>query len=472
MLSTCPDEPVRSSFSIFLGACGASARANGFLDDEGDSGNPSLEEDAPAASLVGIGDARAGGACVGLECNQVDCPAGSETTVTGTVFAPNGTLPLYNAIVYVPNTTPAALKKGVTCDQCGTVASGNPVVATLSQSTGAFALTKVPVGNDVPLVVQIGKWRRQVVIPKVAACQETRLDGALTRLPKSRAEGDLPRIALTSGGCDKLGCMLPKVGIDASEFGVEADGDTKAVHTFLGLGGSGPAGAASASSFWRDVDKLKKYDMVILSCECNESLDNKARAMPAMTEYLKAGGRIFTTDYMYTWYRDTPDAAFKAATTISGGAPLGGNPVALDVSFPKGKALSDWLKAVYPSSLPIAAGNLPFNLVFANLRSVDTTKVQVWGSSGTSSATAPPIVPRIFTVNLPVGVPADQQCGKGVHIDAHVNTSGRDLVDAQFPVSCGSPLNEGEAALAFFFFDLASCIQNEKDPPPVPTVPR
>jgi len=204
------------------------------------------------------------------------------------------------------------------------------------------------------------------------------------------------------------------------------------------------------------------------------SLNNKgAAAMNAMTEYLKAGGRIFTTDFQYTWYRDTPDAAFKSATTITGGAPVGGNPMALDTSFPKGKAFGEWMKVVYPTSAPVGAGNVPFDVVFDNLRSVDGTKGQVWASSGKTSTTAPPVAPRIFTVNLPVGVPADKQCGKGVHIDAHVNQSGTgDQVNASYPTSCTAPLKEGESALAFFFFDLASCIQNEKEPPPVPPVPK
>lgn len=457
--------------SLTVAACGSGDRPNVFSDDN-DSGI-GTGTGGPDGSLFGQGDTSAPPPCVGLECNQVKCSGGGDTTVSGTVFAPNGTLPLYNAIVYVPNSTPKPFDKGVTCDQCGAVASGNPVVTALSQSNGTFTLKNVPVGTNVPLVIQIGKWRRQVVIPEIKACQDTRLDPNLTRLPKNRTEGDLPRIALTTGGCDKLGCMLPKVGIDPSEFGVESDGDAKAIHTFLGGSGQGPTGAGTAQSMWGDIAKLKNYDMVILSCECQENLANKTAAMPAMTEYLKAGGRIFTTDFMYTWYRDTPDTAFKAATSVSGGAPTGGNPMALDTTFPKGKALGEWMKTVYPASAPVGAGNIPFDVVFDNLRSVDGTKGQVWASSGKTSTTSPPVAPRIFTVNLPVGVPTDKQCGKGVHIDAHVNQAGTaDQVNTQYPRSCTAPLKEGESALAFFFFDLASCIQNEKEPPPVPPVPK
>src|SRR4051812_42498226 len=40
--------------------------------------------------------------CMGLQCQQMQCAGGGTTTLTGKVFAPNGTLPLYNAIVYIP----------------------------------------------------------------------------------------------------------------------------------------------------------------------------------------------------------------------------------------------------------------------------------------------------------------------------------------------------------------------------------
>ncbi|MBX3189805.1 MAG: carboxypeptidase regulatory-like domain-containing protein [Labilithrix sp.] len=447
---------------IGLVAIGCGSKETRIFDDPG--GN-----DEGGFGFADGGDAKK--ACVGRQCDQVECGGGVETTLTGKVYAPNGRLPLYNAIVYVPNSQPEELVKGATCDKCGAV-TGDPVVTALTDATGSFELRNVPVGKDVPLVIQIGKWRRQVVIPEIDRCTENKVsDPELTRLPKSQSEGDMPQIALTTGGCDKLGCMLPKVGIDPSEFGVEGDGPSKAVHVYLGSAGfggptAGPPGAALAETLWQDTTKMMNYDMLILSCECTESLQNKGGsvngpAFGAVTDYLKGGGRIFTTDFMYTWYRYSPDADFKSATNLRGGAPGGGSPMTIDTSFPKGQALSDWLA----SAANVVGGRVTPDAMYGNVISIDPAKSQHWASSGTPNAG-----PRVFSVNVPVGVPADQQCGKGVHIDAHVNNDFNDDVNAQYPASCKTPMKPAESLLAFFFFDLASCIQNEGEPPKPPPV--
>lgn len=449
--------------TLAAAGCG-SAKKSGFDDPTGG--------DVDGSGPIFGSDSGEAGPCVGLQCQQKNCGGSIQTTVTGTVFAPNGKLPLYNAIVYVPNAKPEDLVKGATCDKCGAV-TGAPIVTAISGSDGTFTLKNVPSGKDIPLVIQIGKWRRQVTIPSVEECTETKLtDPELTRLPKKQSEGDMPSIALTTGGCDKLGCMLPKIGIDPSEFGVESDGPSKSVHTYVGQGAiggpsAGPTGAPAASTLWNDLTKLMKYDLTILSCECEEHLDGKGNSVngppfAVMTDYMKAGGRIFTTDFMYTWYRYSPDAALKGAVSWRGGAPPAGPTLTFDATFPKGQALVDWLDVVKAST---TKGQITPDIVWGNMISNDKTKTQTWADGNSPNAG-----PRVFTVNVPVGVPADQQCGKGVHIDAHLNQQGPDKVDATYPNGCNTPLKPGENLLAFFFFDLASCIQNEAEPPKPPVV--
>jgi hypothetical protein len=436
-----------TAFACVLGsaaivACGTDIPPGGFSDPNGG--------DQDGGPIFGFGDSASDvKVCNNLECQIASCSGASQdTTITGTVYAPNGTLPLYNAIVYIPNAETKPFTKGVTCDQCGSVASGSPVSITLTDSSGNFKLEKVPVGTNIPLVIQIGKWRRKIVLPEVKKCEENKLtDKDQTRLPKTRAEGDIPQIAITTGTCDQLGCMLPKLGIP-TEIGTEADGDNKAVHVYTNQRG-----------LWDDVNKLKKYDLAVFSCECTEAPGTKnATSFQAVTDYLAAGGRIFTTDYQYTWYKRSPDPALSSVSNITGGAPFAGTQLYLNDTFPKGKALADWLKFNFPMS---QYGVVTTSVAFDNFKNpVDAMKAQIWSTAnpGGTSGNA-----RVFTVNTPAGAAPDKQCGKAVHIDAHVNNSSD-----QFPSSCNSKLSEADAMFAFFFMDLSSCIQKDDKPPVVP----
>ncbi len=423
----------------------------------------------------GPDDTDGAGQCQNLQCRQVACDNGVKTTLKGVVFAPNGTLPLYNVLVYVPNAPLPPVAPGLSCDRCGGIPPGTPVVGALSNERGQFVLEDVPTGDDVPLVIQVGKWRRQIVVPHIDACTEnTILDSNQTRLPRNRSEGDMPRIAVTTGSCDNLICLLPKLGIDQSEWGIS--GEDKMVTFFSGAEEAFDVSAQTrfdehlrqmrpASELWGDSEELKRYDVALLSCECAEHLENKGdAAYRAVTDYLLAGGRVFGTDYQYVWHDRTPNAPLAEVTDIQQGelyAP--GYVVQLDTTFPKGRALADWLLHVQPAS---TYGSVECSLVFNHLLAVQTPAAQIWGSSAGDDAT---VQPRFMTVNAPVGVPLEQQCGKAVHLDAHITAF--DVATFQnYPAGCGTALAPGEQVLAFFFFDLAACIQDETKPPLPPPI--
>ena len=49
-------------------------------------------------------------------------------------------------------------------------------------------------------------------------CTDNAVPAARQPLPRKRSEGDMPQMALLTGGCDDLGCFMKSMGIDASEF--------------------------------------------------------------------------------------------------------------------------------------------------------------------------------------------------------------------------------------------------------------
>jgi len=465
--------------------------------------NNNGSSDANSGNFGG-GDVDGGdsGGCVGLQCNQVaTCDDGGTTSLTGKVYDPSGTVPLYNAMVYVPNAELAPFTDGVTCDRCGTLPSGNPIAVALTDSAGDFTLENVPVGVDIPLVVQIGRWRRKVTIPAVDACTSTPLDAGVTRLPRNKAEGDIPKIAIATGGWDSLECFFRRLGIDDSEFTNPAGNGR--VHLYQGLDSEGhgrdgsyiegiEGGSPPAQTLWDNVENLKKYDMVILSCEGSENLTTKSDiAREYMKEYLDVGGRVFASHYHYVWFKNGADplptvATWKTADPDGDGKELN---VLVDTTVPKGQAFSEWLDNV-EASTQSGSGSVDMLDVKSNVAFVSDESL-LWLYAGKPVSKQDGYSPdnseyfngpKYFSFNTPIGESADNQCGRGVYTDVHVSTvdqdagsplENQDTPGVQFPTGCKTnPMSGKEKALLFLMMDLASCIQDDSQAPKPPSLIR
>jgi len=447
-----PHIPTALAFAV-LACSGAGSDKSGFSGTDGST----LSDVDPGAEFA-IPEDAGGAPCVGLKCQQVTCSGSATTSLSGTIYDPAGRTPLYNVIVYVPNAPLDPIPRPLSCDKCGAIASGSPIVAALTDAKGQFVLKNVPVGKDIPLVMQVGKWRRRVVIPEVKECVDTPItDKELTRLPKSRKEGDIPQFAVTTGNADELECFLREIGIDDSEF--VAGGGKGAVHLFQGWGGSSVAGIPQASVFWSTYENLKYYDIVILSCEGAEHAETKpAAATAAMMEYLDKGGRVFASHYHYYWFKNGPAALQSTAKWTGGGT---ASPYLIDMSFPKGKAFGEWLTNVGASTTP---GEINLSAVMNNVGVVNPATSQRWvyKTSGGESV-------KYMSFATPVGKTKEEQCGRAVFSDIHIsNSSG----GGAFPSSCtgGSDFSPQEKALEFLLFDLSSCLQADGDPPKAPPV--
>jgi hypothetical protein len=312
-----------------------------------------------------------------------------------------------------------------------------------------------------------------VVIPEVKACQDNPLTNPeLTRLPRNRGEGDLPRVALTSGRCDQLTCMIPKLGVDPAEMGVA--GQDRAFTFFSGADGDttgGPPGMTAATTLWNDFDQLAKYSMVLLSCPCSEARPARGPgALAAVTRYVNSGGRVFGSHFEYIWLRDSPDPQLAGAFEIHAGD-LGAPPVTLDTSFPKGKALADWMKYLDPG---LTYARVPTDAILDDITTA-RPPAQIWARSpgfGTAAGSSP----RFVTINTPAGAPLAEQCGRAALLDVHVTATSMGLPgrpppqSPPFPKMCEGGLTKSEHVLAFMLFDLAACLQPDTMPPTPPPI--
>jgi hypothetical protein len=439
-----------------------------------------------------------------LKCSKVDCPADSSpstTSVSGRVYDPAGKVPLYNAVVYV--TEPGKLKPLDDRAQCESCSAHFPAEATavaLTDANGNFRLTDMPAGKDIPLTVQLGKWRRTVRVD-VAPCTDTPLEPEKTRLPRNASEGHIPKIAVTTGGSDALECMLRRIGVDESEFTPETGAGRvnlwagyHASKTMLSAGTSVPL--SSALGLWADSNRMLDYDMILMSCEGDDNLWNQApddlpddetrRRPPEMhlevRKYADNGGRIFGSHWHHRWINSgdtTPQNPYPpglpAVANFSKSAEdIDAVTVQVDSSFPKGAAFRDWLVNVGASS---TAGELSVVKAEHSVDSVTDMLAQRWiygiDEGGTEGGKRARDMVQYFSFTTPVG---QAECGRMVFSDVHVTFGGGELKEAPFPTRCDSSpdaeLTPQEKALEFMIFDLSSCIQKEDDEvkSPIPPV--
>jgi hypothetical protein len=400
--------------------------------------------------------------CTGLCLQQTTCPGMGTTSVSGTVYAPQGVDPLPNTLVYVPNGAAGPptwgvqpFAPGVSCGPCGADISGSPLVSAVTAVDGSFTLTDVPVGANIPLVIQNGRWRRKITIQNVPACTNTVLTAQETRMPQVQAEGDptdnIPLMAFVTGSVDALECVLRKIGVADSQFSDPAGNGR--VRFYVGAGSGGAQYSASTppeTQLWGSQAEIDKYDMVYFACQ-GSPFAQSAASQQIVINYANAGGRIFATHYAYAWLYDDAPFSATAAWNVDQTPSFASDPETgyINMTFPKGMMLAQWLKILYPAS---TLGQIPIQTLKHDLDGVIPPSL-LWISLEDPNYASP--VPMHYTFNTPVGVLPQNQCGRVLYEDFHVEdavTSGQ-----TFPGECMNPtMTQQEKMLELIIFDLGS----------------
>jgi hypothetical protein len=480
--------------SMLLAHCGdqdLSARDGGHESDatvEAGAGGDAAEDQSAAtcgaSGSICLSDAGVP-VCVadaGWQC-AVDTTCSSATTVRGKVFDPAGLNPLANVVVFVPNDgsrLPAMSPGAPTCES--TVSIGDFVTFAITDASGSFVLTGVPVGNGVPITVQTGKWRRTVEMSISKACTTTQIPDGTLHLPGRRSDGDMPQMALLTGGADNLACFLVSVGIDPSEFTAPQGGGRVAV--YQGVGGAdlsnGTPGdcTGSACPLWSTTAALDAYDVLLLGCEGGENLQTKpASAVQAMHDWLTGGGKLFGVHYQNVWFAngpadfqgvadwvDDPEAGATGPFQIALTSPQG-------LSSPQGILFRQWVTA---EGIVDAGGGLPLRPqdVATSVSGVNGRTAVRWIYDESTFAGNV----KAFSVGLPIvpgdggeSAPAPGSCSKAVLTDIH---PGGTAPQSPIPSSCvGLSQTPEEKVLEYLFFDSFTIASRGCDPCPPPQPP-
>jgi hypothetical protein len=380
----------------------------------------------------------------GTDAKQyLDAPC--DTSISGKVYAPNGTLALYNVMVYAPIEDPPPFPAGVQCGRCATTPPGGAHASAQSGPDGTFTLSGIPAGTNVPVIITTGKWRRKFTVPTVTACQNTAIPDGELRLPRNRSEGEMPRIAIVTGGCDPLACIFAKLGIDRTEFS-SSSASAASVVFYNGVGGVSPGVPAASTALHGNLEEMKKFDVIVNSCECNEHNENKG-SPDLLRQYADLGGRVLGSHFHYTWSKNLiPQWQSLATWTATGGA--GTTPDKVDMTHPTGMALAQWL---------VGNGGSPsLGDIELGTKTPNATTINPGGTRWLHAATGAPPTTHYMSWNTPVGTAVENQCGKVVYMGMHVSAGS--TVNASFPTGCTADLKPDEKAFVFLFFDLTTCI--------------
>jgi hypothetical protein len=466
-----------SGSSSGSGGSGSGSSGSGGGGDDGSAGSDGAGARDGQAHADGGGDDATTG-CTNLQCQVAPCATGT-TTLTGTVLDPAGNNPVYNAAVFVPNAPGGALAPlplGVgagSCD-CAGLYSGAPMTATTTDTAGTFTLLGVPAGADIPVVVQLGKWRKEIVVPQVTACTANAA-GTIT-LPKNLKDGlfaSLPNIAVSTGGADSLECTLARMGVDPAMYTGAATG--AGVHVFQGGGGYAAASGSPTpqAALWDSVADLSRYDLALFSCEGEEDPAVTATTATTLAAYVSAGGKVFAEHYHYaffTTYATSPGTPYPEFANVADWTTVGltanDAPYVSDVgtvietALPRGAALAAWLGHVGALG---ANGELvvPVANARANATVGPTNLATAWLE--TDPSVTPPST-QYFSWDMPLPA-ADagpvKACGRVAYTDMHASGSIADYTNGStiVPAGCASSakLSNDEAAMEYILFELSAC---------------
>jgi hypothetical protein len=380
----------------------------------------------------------------------------SGTAVTAAWMTPD---PLDGALVYIPK-IPAGTKlppltDGPRCRTCVPLPGENILSAAVTCPDGRFTLYNVPAGTGIPLVFQLGSWRRQTTID-VVPCVDNVLPAGTARLPPTAGTFPDSHRHSEHGGIEC--CSVSSVA--APEFANPA----VPAHSCLSLHRRAIIGANRAADVFGGRER-GDWSWAPEFSPCGGAEMVGVPEVGNFSAYVNGGGRVLATHFSYSWLFH--NGSFGSVGSWTPGGPDPSDPLATDVvvsSF-AGLEFASWLSiagALSRSSPPQMQLSAPHADLGALAPGAD-----LWLSSFSPPTT------QLATIDVPMLSPPDKICGRIAFSDFHGSSMASP--GATFPSECdtGTALSPQEKALEFMLFNLVACVgPKTTTPQPGPSPPR
>ncbi|MCA9706742.1 MAG: hypothetical protein KDK70_12900 [Myxococcales bacterium] len=385
-------------------------------------------------------------------------PAPTNATLTGTVYAPNGEIPISNALVYTTAVPPAGIPQQVYCDECQAVNCDD--FFTLTNVDGTFSLD-TQAGDGQYLVVQKGQFLRDVVID--VAEGETDVPVDQTNLPgewNPDAGMWIPRIAVYQTDPDQVYNVLAKFGLgEVSAGGTLVPGTQR--FTLVPDDDQG--------AFMDDLVDMSQYHIIFLPCATTVFWTQAPYVSPQriqnIRDYVAAGGRWYATDHSNEYIKEP----FPAYLDLHNPAMPDIQPAYTVAGTVVDPGLLAWLEALPPDLANIGGGNPTLDMLpmvdlmhnYSGIDAVHSVIVQddqgadvdvgphTW-VSGPCTSCSDPVVQR------PMAITGQYGCGRMMYSTFENSSSPH------------QGLNPQELVLLYMILEIGVC--HDKPPPPIPPV--
>jgi hypothetical protein len=234
-----------------------------------------------------------GGQAFGTDAGDTDAVPPAIGEVTGNVIAPEGTIPISGALVYLTREAPADIPSGTYCDKCVQLSS---YAFTYSDAHGFFRLPVYAEGDQY-MVTQKGQFRRVRRVSVHAGAQAAKPDD--TRLPgkNDAAAGDtIPKMKVMQANWDAIANSLRKLGV--TEY-------------------DGPPSGLTVDHTLDDITVASKYHIIFIPCAgqttdpstsnvaCSDIYAPSAGSKAVVKDYIQRGGKLYVTDWSYEYVNQT-----------------------------------------------------------------------------------------------------------------------------------------------------------------------